>query len=60
MNIDGSSMYKVAKKVAFVKLNLKKWNKEYFGKIFSNKNSLTRRLDWVQGKIQSKGLSEEL
>lgn len=60
VSIDGSAMYKISKKMAFLKQNLKRWNKEFFGNIFYNNISLTQHLDLVQGEIQSKGLSEEL
>lgn len=40
VNMDESVMYKIAKKLNFVKQNLRRWNKVSFGHIFDNKKSL--------------------
>lgn len=58
--IDGCAMFRVAKQLDFVKINLKKWNRESFGHIFYSKNSIIQQMNYVQEEIQSKGLSEEI
>lgn len=60
VNIDSIVIFKVAKKMTFVKRNLKKWNRESFGHIFESKSYVIQRLDGIQETIQERGLSEDL
>lgn len=57
VQVDGLSMYKFAKKLSFVNINVQKWNKSSFGHIFNDKSSLKAGLDSIQKDIQVNGFT---
>ena len=53
-------MYQFQQKLKLLKVNIKKWNKEYFGKIFQAKQVLECKMQLNQAQGMSMGFSEEL
>lgn len=51
IRIQGTAMFRIAKKLREVKYNFKKWKKESFGNIFRIKSELQMDLGEVQFKI---------
>ncbi|XP_059065729.1 uncharacterized protein LOC131857337 [Cryptomeria japonica] len=51
--VNGTAMYRVAKKMRYVKDMVKKWNKEVFGDIFASKSAIWLELKDIQAKIQA-------
>ena len=51
IHIEGSAMFKVAKKLRNVKLNIRKWNKLDFGNIFHSKAQILEDLGIIQDVI---------
>lgn len=48
---DGSAMYRVLKKLDFVKSNVSGWNRSSFGQNFQEKVVLKEELDFLQHSI---------
>ncbi|XP_059071116.1 uncharacterized protein LOC131863509 [Cryptomeria japonica] len=59
ISINGSTMFRVAKKFVEVKSNIRKWNKESFGNIFVNKATIQLDLKEIKDKIQVKGYLDD-
>lgn len=55
IDVNGTTMYKVAKKLKNIKVNIKIWNKKVFGDIFDSKKKLKEELDQIQNSIQKDG-----
>ncbi|XP_057844038.2 uncharacterized protein LOC131053448 [Cryptomeria japonica] len=55
ISMDGSVMFKVAKKLRFVKDNVKRCNREVFGDLFASKTAIQCDLKEIHDKIQAKG-----
>lgn len=55
VSIEGNAMYKVVKKLKNVKDNVKKWNKDCFGNIFTSKATTLLELKEIQDEIQNNG-----
>lgn len=51
IHVEGSAMFKVAKKLRNVKLNVRKWNKSFFGNIFHSKAGILEDLGLIQEDI---------
>ena len=56
----GRSMYQFQKKLKGLEERLKKWNKEEFGNIFTEKKALESRLWEVQYKGMNEGYTPNL
>ena len=59
IEVDGTTMYKVAKKLRFIKLEICKWNKLDFGNIFQDKERILGYLAEVQNDIQTWGYDDK-
>ena len=57
---DGQSMYKFQWKLKGLKENIKKWNNQEFGSIFSHKNIMEGRLQEVQSIGRNEGYTTDL
>ncbi|XP_057828258.1 uncharacterized protein LOC131039491 [Cryptomeria japonica] len=55
VQIDGTSIFRIAKKLRFVKEMVKKWNKEIFVDIFLQKSTLQVELNLIWDKILKEG-----
>ena len=53
-------MYQFQQKLKLLKDNIKKWNKEYFGNIFQEKQVLECKMQLNKPQGMSMGFSEEL
>ena len=53
--MEGTAMFRVARKLNNVKRMVKAWNKSDFGHIFSIKEDLSTNLSSVQSSIQENG-----
>ncbi|XP_059076156.1 uncharacterized protein LOC131875586 [Cryptomeria japonica] len=58
IDVKGTALYRIAKKLRNVKDNIKKWNKEVFGDLFSVKTKTQMELKEMQDKIQMSGYNE--
>ena len=58
IDVDGISMYKVAKKLKNIKMEIRKWKKMDFGNIFQSKEMFLVELTEVQEEIQNMGYDE--
>ncbi|XP_057851472.2 uncharacterized protein LOC131061672 [Cryptomeria japonica] len=58
INVKGTAMYRVAKKLRYVKDNIKKWNKEVLGDLFAANSKTQLELKEIQDKIQTSGYNE--
>lgn len=58
--VEGTTLFRVAKKLNIIKVKVKIWNKETFGDIFKMKANIKIDIKEVQDKIQVEGLSEDL
>eukprot|EP00253_Pinus_taeda_P035953 PITA_35953 len=56
---EGSKMFQLQQKLRFVKSQLKQWNRETFGDIFTAQQELSRELSALQQKITTEGHTEE-
>ena len=56
----GQSMYKFQWKLKGLKENIKKWNNQEFGSIFSHKNIMEGRLQEVQSIGRNEGYTTDL
>jgi exonuclease III len=56
----GTSMYVFAKLLQYVKLELKRWNRLYFGNVFQTKGLAQADLDDITRRIREEGLTAEL
>ena len=56
----GQSMYKFQWKLKGLKENIKKWNNQEFGSIFSHKNIMEARLQEVQSIGRNEGYTTDL
>ena len=52
IQVDGTTMFKVAAKLKNVKKKIKIWNKNSFGNIFDKKDKILEELKDIQDKIQ--------
>ena len=57
---DGQSMYKFQWKLKGLKENIKKWNNQEFGSIFSHKNIMEGCLQEVQSIGRNEGYTTDL
>ena len=57
---DGQSMYKFQWKLKGLKENIKKWNNQEFGSIFSHKNTMEAHLQEVQSIGRNEGYTIDL
>lgn len=57
MVVNGSAMFRVAKKIRFVKGNIRRWNKDVFGNLFASKSAIQCELKDSQDKIHVEGYS---
>lgn len=48
MSITGNNMYKFQQKLKYIKEEIKKWNKETFGNIFTDKRNLELKMEILQ------------
>ncbi|XP_059066266.1 uncharacterized protein LOC131857597 [Cryptomeria japonica] len=55
VQVDGSAMFQVSKKLRHVKEEVKKWNREVFGDIFVQKFAIQEELGLIQDKDQNEG-----
>ncbi|XP_059066552.1 uncharacterized protein LOC131857829 [Cryptomeria japonica] len=55
VQVDGSCMFWVAKKLRHVKDKAKKWNREVFGDIFIQKSAIQEELGLIRDKVQNEG-----
>lgn len=60
IQVDGTTMYRVAKKLSNVKNNVRKWNQSSFGHIFLEKEEVNQELLVVQQSIQVSGYDQAL
>ena len=60
IDIEGTSLYKVASKLKNVKKEVKIWNKNCFGNIFQNKTAIKEDIQKIQDKIQKDGYTPDL
>ncbi|XP_057837892.1 uncharacterized protein LOC131048061 [Cryptomeria japonica] len=58
IDIKGIAMYRMAKYLRYIKVNIKKWNKEVFGDLFAAKSKTQLELEEMQDKIQTSGYNE--
>lgn len=56
----GALLAQIAKKLRFIKKNLKVWNRETFGSLHRRKEELQAQFIVIEGEIQEQGLSEDL
>lgn len=59
IDVDDTAMYKVAKKLKNIKMEIRKWNKKDFGDIFLEKERIMEDLVGVQEEIQNTGYDED-
>lgn len=60
IDIDGTTLFRVASKLKMFKKNVKIWNKRCFGNIFENKSNIKDDLQNIQERIQKEGYSLHL
>ena len=53
-------MYQFQQKIKLLKGHINKWNKESFGNIFQEKQSLENKIKLNQSQVMNNGYSEEL
>ena len=58
IDVDDTTMYKLAKKLKNIKMEIRKWNKMDFGNIFQSKDGFLEKLAEVQEDIQNMGYDE--
>ena len=60
IDIEGTTLYRVASKLKNVKREVKIWNKNSFRNIFDNKSIIKEEILKTQDKIQKVGYSPDL
>lgn len=60
INIEGTAMFKVPKKIINIEDKIKHWNKDVFGDIFQQLNKMKSHLAAIQEDIQSQGLTKSM
>ena len=58
IHVEGTAMFRVARKLSSVKRMVKVWNKSNFGHIFLEKDDLSDKLISIQASIQQDGNDE--
>ncbi|XP_057862710.1 uncharacterized protein LOC131071027 [Cryptomeria japonica] len=58
IDVKGSMMYRMVKKLRYLKDNIKKWNKEFLGDLFVAKSKAQLELKEIKDKIQTSGYNE--
>ena len=58
MDVEGTTMFRVARKLRNVKRMIKVWNKTDFGHIFQEKEDLSDKLTSIQDNIQQEGYTD--